>query len=1141
MIPVADDPGLRAPLGRTPEPEPFAEGLPGAAMRQSNSVVSILSALHNSGPFTPQDGYTALPDIKGTPYFDNHSDRFVASSSQAETDSIKRRIDQEEADKKLLQSAGGLGVVASMVAGMVDPTMLLPGRVAIGAAKEGAAFARGAREVGAAMAVQSTAQEVALQSSQETRTPGESALNVASATILGALLGGTTVGLLAREGRLEPTVAALDRDRAEMAAHANPEPAKPTPEPTTAAPPLIPEAPGVGAESTVGAATTDTRTLQPVSAFGLEKMPTDPMSRLINSPSPSARRAAVDLAEPTGRFVENLEGIPTTQGPSLDRLVRLATNQTKVAVGDKLDDLWKSLRFGGEDAPWFAKARDAMGTLDRPPELPNFDQFKRLVSDALRNGDKHDIPQVQEAAQFLRAKVFDPWKERAIKAGLLPEDVDVKTADSYLQRVYNKQAIAAQRPEFVNTVMNWMTGDQAAKAGAKDRLSGYSRQLDMAEKRIADLEKKAEGFAEGDKVRADIEFDVRRASEARDAIRSNIEGEIKTWEGQSSRTAKTALRARAKAEEGRAPELPRLRSADPEIDAAVRRIIESDRDLTPAELRDRAHQITERILGSPDGRLPYDEQMGAPAGFRTGGEAPRGPLAAREFNIPDAMITKWLENDIEHVVNSHLRTMVPDVLLAERFGDTAMTEAFRKIEDDFAKLIDATKNERDRTKLDKQRQAAIRDLAAIRDRIRGVYGLDQFNTMRGAARVAQAVKNYNVLSSMGMATVSSLPDMAGAVFRHGLGAVFGDAWAPFTRYLMGGGDEWKQAAKQFRAMGIATESVIAQRHHAMNDIMENYRPSSRLERTLQVGADKFQFANLLAPWTDWGKVNASMVAGAELLRAAKAATERTATKKQVASLAESGIDGHMAERIWGEFSREGAGEVVNGVHLPNTDRWNSRAARDAFEGAVARDADIAIVTPGQEKPLWLSNPIISVIGQFKSFTAAATQRILIANLQRADAQTLQGLIFSMGLGMVSYKLNAVLGGQPTSDKPADWIKEAMSRGSVLGWFEEGNALAAKMTRGRVDMYRLIGGDKPLSRYAGRSVLDQMLGPTAGKIEALAQITGAAAARDWKESDTKAVHKVTAFGNLFYLRGLFNQVEAGANHAFGIPMKAPTQH
>jgi hypothetical protein len=474
--------------------------------------------------------------------------------------------------------------------------------------------------------------------------------------------------------------------------------------------------------------------------------------------------------------------------------------------------------------------------------------------------------------------------------------------------------------------------------------------MEMAEKRIGDIEKRALALPEGSKVRADLEYDLRRAGEARDAIRANVESEIAAWEGQSSRSAKSALRTRAKAEEGRSPELPRLRSADPEVDAAVRRIIESDRDLSSAELRDRAHQITERILGSPDGRLPYDEAMGGPQiGYGRGNQEARGPLQAREFNIPDAQIAKWLENDIEHIVNTHMRTMAPDVLLAERFGDVAMTEAFRKIEDDFAKLIDATKSEAQRTKLEKQREAAIRDLAAIRDRIRGVYGMDTFNAMRGAARTAAAVKNYNVLASMGMATVSSLPDMAGAVFRHGLATVFSDAWAPFARYLMGGGEEWKQAARQYRAMGIATEMVSAQRHHALSEIMENYRPASRLERTLQFGADKFQFLNMLAPWTDWGKVNASMVASAEILRAAEAVSKGTASKRQIANLAESGIDGHMAARVWDEFSREGAGEVMNGVHLPNTDRWTSRAARDAFEGAVGREADIAIVTPGPGK------------------------------------------------------------------------------------------------------------------------------------------------------------------------------------------------
>jgi hypothetical protein len=1145
MISVPDDPGLRTPLGQTPQPEatPPINILAGAAFRQANTVVSTWNAMQNAGDFSPEPNYSPLPDIKGTPYFDNWAERFVASQSKAETESIKRQIDQEEADRRITHSAGWIGTVALTVAGTADPTLLLPGGVGVTATKEGATFARGALAVGTAMAAQSAVQEGILQATQQTRPLSESVMNVGSATLLGALLGGTAVSLLAREGRLEPTIAALDRDRAEMAAHADRSPplAPEQPSPQGPGEPIRPSNvadnlnTGIG-ESTVGAAASDTRKLELVpTGIGIEKLGTDPMSRLVNSSSPAARRAAVDLAEPVGRFKENLEGIATTAGPSLDRLVKLAKEQTKVAVGDKLDELWKSLRFAGQDAPWFARARDSVGMLDRPPELPNFDQFKALVSDALRNGDKHDIPQVQEAAQYLRAKVFDPWKERAIKAGLLPEGVDTKTADSYLQRIYNKQAITAQRPEFTNVVTSWLTGQQQTKAAAKDRLTALSRELEATRAQI-EKANSPEGAA--------------LATARHDDLRAKIEEEIAAWEGKSTAEAKSALKAREKyaaatnrAEEkiGRGP-VDRLTSADAAVDKAVKRIIESDRDLSVQELRDRAHQIVERILGSPDGRLPYDEAMGGPKlGFSGGGEAPRGPLAAREFNIPDAEIAKWLENDVEHIVNTHMKTMAPDVLLAERFGDVEMTEAFRKIEDDFARLIDGTKSEAQRTKLGKEREAAIRDLAAIRDRIRGVYGMDTFNAMRGAARTAAAVKNFNVLASMGMATVSSLPDIAGATFRHGLGNVFRDAYAPFLRYLMGNGPEWKEAAKQFRAMGIATEMVSAQRHHALSEIMENYRPQSRLERTLQYGADKFQFVNMLAPWTDWGKINASMVAGSEILRAAEATAKGTATKRQVAQLAESGIDGHMAQKIWDEFSREGAGEVRNGVHLPNTDRWQNQAARDAFEGAVGREADIAIVTPGQEKPLWLSNPIISVIGQFKSFTAAATQRILIANLQRADAQVLQGLMFSMGLGMMSYKLNSMLGGQPVSDKPGDWIKEAISRGSVLGWLEEGNALTSKMTRGRVDVYRLIGADKPLSRYAGRSVLDQMLGPTAGKIEALAQVTGAAAARDWGESDTKALRKLIAFQNVYYLRGLFNQVEKGANNAFGIPMKEPAPH
>jgi hypothetical protein len=207
------------------------------------------------------------------------------------------------------------------------------------------------------------------------------------------------------------------------------------------------------------------------------------------------------------------------------------------------------------------------------------------------------------------------------------------------------------------------------------------------------------------------------------------------------------------------------------------------------------------------------------------------------------------------------------VLLTEKFGDVRMTEAFRKINDEYAALTDAAKSEKERTRLEKERQGVISDLAAIRDRIRGTYAISSEAPMRNAARAMNVLKNYNVLTSMGSAALSSLPDMAGVVMRHGLTATFNDAWTPFFKMLTRQDDIWKEAGRQYRAMGIAVESTLAARHHALTDTLDTYHPQSRVERTMQWATGKFQFVNMLAPWTDFAKVNASMVAGSEILRA----------------------------------------------------------------------------------------------------------------------------------------------------------------------------------------------------------------------------------------------------------------------------------
>lgn len=1224
--------GLRAEQGQPPVNAPATtdggEALFGAAFRQTNSVVSAIQYSRNSGAFAPEPDYNPLDDIrawKEPKYFLEHGVNFIGSRSRAETAAIKDQIDAETKDKAALAANGGIGFVAQTMAGLLDPTLLLPGGVAVDASKGGLSFAKAAVQVGKAGLVQTAAQEGLLQATQETRTAEESALNIASGTLLTAIIGGGAAAALAPAERAA-LEARLHADRAEMNTHAE-NPASPEIAPSIGTEKIstAPEAAnanepaGTGSAASVGAAASDTRQIE-LADFGLNKVPglnrliekTSPMQRLFGAESVTARRAAADLAETSLLTKENLEGGVTTAGPAVDREARLLINQLQVASGDELNRLFSEYRFGEQKSfpRMRAGAEDLTG---RAPEGKlSFDEFKEQITDALRNGDVHENPQAQAAAQFLRQKVFEPWKKRAIEAGLLPEDVDVKTADSYVQRVYNKQAISAKRPDFVNRVTDWLAGDQHAKAQAKEKIGLYQGSLDIAREQIDKLQSRIAKLSEDADViaarqeeatsfnkaanqratkmreRADqenlplqnarggavfetlarnrgnlladrasaklseieaLEAKLAQEIQSHDAMRAKIEKEIGAWEGKSSKEAKAALKARAEAEKVREQakaegtfkgKSERLSSADKAVDKAVRRILKSDRDLDRMELHSRAEEITDRIIGSPDGRLPYDIGMQHGAGGTAGGEPPRGGLAAREFNIPDATIKDFLENDIEHIVATHLRTMVPDVLLTEKFGDVRMTETFRKINEEYAAKIDAAKSEKERTALEKDKQGAISDLAAIRDRIRGTYAISSEAPMRNAARVAGVMKNYNVLSSMGSAALSSLPDMAGAVIRHGMVNVFNDAWAPFFKFLTKQSDAFPEANRQYRAMGISVESVLASRHHALSDTLDTYHPQSRVERTMQWATNRFQFVNMLAPWTDWAKTSASMVAGSEILRATEAAAKGKATARQLRTLGESGIEPHMAQRIHDAFTA--GGEVRDGVHLPNTADWTDVQARRVFEGAVARDADIAVVTPGQEKPLWMSHPILSVLGQFKSFTAAATERVMISNLQRRDAQVLQGVMFSMGLGMLSYKINSVTGGSPTSDKPQDWIKESISRGNLLGWIEEGNALASKATRGGVDIYRLIGADKPMSRYASRSAMDQLLGPTAGKIQGVLKVTSAASKpSEWSESDSKALRRLIGGQNIFWLRRAFDEVESAGNHAFGIEMKAKPEN
>jgi hypothetical protein len=1202
MFGVPPQPGdLPGKVFLQPTSGPSAQEVLGAGLRQS-TVVNLLSLLgaRQGGP--TGDGYSAWDDIKDKPQYWEYASQFAGFRNTQQSHELMARIDQEKKDKDITAASGLSGVITNVLA--EAPLMLLPGRVAIAplstmpgmySATAGLRITRAA-ESALAWGGAGAAQEAILQNAQVTRKPEEAVVGIASATLLGAILGPAVHAL--RPGLMEGAARDLDRVRAELDAHAEGQPSEAPPAAATAAeagvaeavkpPPLeaaaaaeakpriaeepVESVPTMGSAPIAvpaGAAAADMRKLELLTTVGepgslrdltlgtalrgLVKLGfRDLTLRMLQRQSIMAKRAYADVVEIPVLTKETAAGQPASYGGSpVQTQVKSAIRSSEAVFQDKLLDAWTAARFGADKPPKAAVLRSEMGRLGGLPAGAGpmsgitFEDFRKVVGEAANFTKPHDVPQVNEAVQAYRQHRAK-WTGRAETSIPGYKNLDQKEGEEHFDHAWNKPLIERERPKFVDHIAEKFQADEVAKQQAQGRMQLYQNSLAAHEAQIAKLTARLEREKDPAKI-AEIDSQLQAAHDGVAEMRGKLEEEIGRWEGKSPAEAKSAIKARAKYEAEREakrtpgePKGGRLTQADAAVDRAVKHILENERITDdPEAIRARAQQTTDRILGSPDGRLPYEDASAEPqlpGGPK--GEMLRGSLAHRLLNVSNEFALPWIKTDIMTVMRRFNRTFIPDVLLAERFGDINMTNNFRQIHEEYNRLIDAARgNASEIAKLTKEKAGAIEDLALARDRLRGVNAISQTASQRRMGQLSTAARNAVVITSMGMSGLNSITDAANHVFMYGMASAFNDGWAPFMKSLMSDQKYNREAKRQAKVAGIATETQTASRHHAMSGIVDHDEPGSPFERALQFGADKMQLLNLLAPETDLIKTISFTIGSTNLYRAAKAALKGTATAKQKMTLGAGNIQPELYEKIVEDYEKHS--NIVGGARLPNTEAWREET-RQAFEGALHRSADIAATTPGLDLPPEFDTAIGKILLQFKSFTASATTRILIANLQRSDAQTLQGLVTSLALGMVGYKLNSIVTGSPTSDRPQDWFKEAMSRGNIFGWLEEGNTLASKATAGKLDIYRAIGAYKPVSKTAAQSAVEHLLGPTIGKLSDLTKVTGGISSGNFTAGDMHSLRRVTFLQNLWEVNRLFTAVEHGADNAFGIKIPEPKQ-
>jgi hypothetical protein len=349
------------------------------------------------------------------------------SQSPQETQWIKGRIQSELADRQTIARAGGWGVAATLASGATDPLTIASMAIPVTAPTRLIQAGKLAAIAGGTTALQ----EGIAQELSPVRTMQESLLNVGASAILGGVLGAV----------IRPRVPAREFESLRENFDAQ-----------TQAPAVNPTG-----ESTAGAAAVVAPSLEENTIAGvgdaIAKSPIGkvaPGLRVLTSPSTEARELVQQLTETREILNKNLEGVATPTA-------------VETVLRGYEGDWWQAWKARGDA---FRDYRERIANTDEAPLSRR--EFGEQVSDAMRRDDQHSIPEVADAAAKTREIVFDPLKERAIKLGLLPEDVKAEGAMSYLTRQYDTQKIKANYGQWLDTLTEGFRAQGVEQAEARD-------------------------------------------------------------------------------------------------------------------------------------------------------------------------------------------------------------------------------------------------------------------------------------------------------------------------------------------------------------------------------------------------------------------------------------------------------------------------------------------------------------------------------------------------------------------------------------------------------------------------------------------------------------------------------------------------
>jgi len=563
---------------------------------------------------------------------------------------------------------------------------------------------------------------------------------------------------------------------------------------------------------------------------------------------------------------------------------------------------------------------------------------------------------------------------------------------------------------------------------------------------------------------------------------------------------------------------------------------------------------------------------------------PRGPELSRMLNIDPERVWNtsfgerrfedFLDRDIENVMRAYMRTVPPDIELKRAFGSVnpfnvdenpSVPGDFVDPQGNVTPFAVRFKDEAEarHAEIDRQlkagtltkEQAGDAHERIARDNLRSLDNLQvavqRLRHQRGLPkdpaswgyRAAKLLLHLQTLRLMGTVLISSLADPARAVMKFGLTRTMRDGFVPMITNLKA----IRMSQREARLAGIALDPVIHGRAMGLFDEFDGLAHGTLVEKGAEYLSNRMGLIALFDHWTSAMKQFSAGVVNGKIMDSIETILDPAASGSKLKEaqdfLSNVNIDERSAKAIWKEVTSGEGGGKIEGIWVPNTERWADDGARRTYRAALAQEVDDTIVTPGLERPNWVDSSINArLLAQFRSFAMSSTAKTVMAAGQDVRAghvvQVTNGALLSLALGALSYYTWAIsVGGKAEEDmlnaSPEKWADEAIDRSGLLGVLAELHKVGQEIPA--IQPYLTFSGDKT-TRRTGQGFAGQLLGPSYRFLfEDAAKFV--AGMDDPTQSTVHSARRMTPFQNVFYLRrALVDPFEEMVGETFNLPEK-----